>query len=87
MFPSAFGSSLAIRRPEHSSSRNRGTMEWWLVVKAGLSGTSRLFHFYIIRLRPNTLSRFIGTAGMKGKVNRAVARQSEGGFGYVAIPL
>jgi len=24
---------------------------------------------------------------MKGKVNRAVARQSEGGLGYVAIPL
>jgi hypothetical protein len=28
-----------------------------------------------------------GAAGMKGKVNRAVARQSEGGFGYVAISL
>ena len=27
-----------------------------------------------IRLRPNTLSRFIGTAGMKGKVNRVEAR-------------
>ncbi|MES0362662.1 MAG: hypothetical protein ABUK14_01800 [Desulfobacteria bacterium] len=28
-----------------------------------------------------------GAEGMKGKVNRAVARQSEGGFGYGAIPL
>jgi hypothetical protein len=26
-------------------------------------------------------------AGMKGKVNRAVARQSEGGFGFGAISL
>ena len=32
-------------------------------------------------------SRFTGAAGMKGKVNRAVARKSEGGFGYGAIPL
>jgi hypothetical protein len=37
-----------------------------------------------IRLCPNTLQL---AAGMKGKVNRAVARQSEGGFGYGAIPL
>jgi hypothetical protein len=37
-----------------------------------------------IRLRPNTLQL---AAGMKGKVNRAVARQSEGGFGFGAIPL
>ncbi len=38
----------------------------------------------IIRLRLNTLQL---AAGMKGKVNRAVARQSEGGLGFVAIPL
>jgi hypothetical protein len=37
-----------------------------------------------IRLRPNTLQL---AARMKGKVNRAVARQGEGGFGHVAIPL
>jgi hypothetical protein len=37
-----------------------------------------------IRLRPNTLQL---AAGMKGKVNRAVAHQSEGGFGFGAIPL
>ena len=37
-----------------------------------------------IRLRPNTLQL---AAGMKGKVNRAVARQSEGGLGFGAIPL
>jgi hypothetical protein len=37
-----------------------------------------------IRLRPNTLQL---AAGMKGKVNRAVARQSEGGFGFGVIPL
>jgi hypothetical protein len=37
-----------------------------------------------IRLRPNTLQL---AAGMKGNVNRAVARQSEGGFGFGAIPL
>jgi hypothetical protein len=37
-----------------------------------------------IRLRPNTLQL---AAGMKGKVNRVVARQSEGGFGFGAIPL
>jgi hypothetical protein len=36
-----------------------------------------------IRLRLNTLQL---AAGMKGKVNRAVARQSEGGLGYGAIP-
>ncbi len=42
---------------------------------------------FFVRLCPNTLSRFIGTAGMRGKVNRAVARQSEGGFGYGAISL
>jgi hypothetical protein len=45
-----------------------------------------------IRLRPNTLQVLPDgsasrAAGMKGKVNRAVARQSEGGFGYGAIPL
>jgi len=28
-----------------------------------------------------------GAAGMKGKANRAEARQSEGGSGYGAIPL
>jgi len=38
----------------------------------------------IIRLRLNTLQL---AAGMKSKVNRAVARKSEGGFGYGAIPL
>jgi hypothetical protein len=38
----------------------------------------------IIRLRLNTLQL---AAGMKGKVDRAVARKSEGGFGYGAIPL
>jgi len=37
-----------------------------------------------IRLRLNTLQL---AAGMKGKVNRAVARKSEGGFGCGAIPL
>jgi hypothetical protein len=37
-----------------------------------------------IRLRPNTLQP---AAGMKGKVNRAAARQSEGGLGFGAIPL
>jgi hypothetical protein len=37
-----------------------------------------------IRLRPNTLQL---AAGMKGNVNRTVARQSEGGFGFGAIPL
>ncbi len=37
-----------------------------------------------IRLRLNTLQL---AAGMKGKVNRAEARQSVGGLGYGAIPL
>jgi hypothetical protein len=37
-----------------------------------------------IRLRLNTLQL---AAGMKGKTNRAEARWSEGGLGYVAIPL
>jgi hypothetical protein len=37
-----------------------------------------------IHLRLNTLQL---AAGMKGKVNRAVARQSEGGLGFGAIPL
>jgi len=38
----------------------------------------------IIRLRLKTLQL---AAGMKGKMDRAVARKSEGGFGYGAIPL
>jgi len=42
------------------------------------------FVIRFIRLRLNTLQL---ATGMKGKVNRAVARQSEGGLGYVAIPL
>jgi hypothetical protein len=37
-----------------------------------------------IRLRLNTLQL---AAGMKGKVNRDEARQSEGGLGYGAIAL
>ena len=37
-----------------------------------------------IRLRLNTLQL---VAVMKGKVNRAEARQSVGGLGYGAIPL
>jgi hypothetical protein len=37
-----------------------------------------------IRLGPNTLQL---AAGMKGNVNRAAARQGEGGFGFGAIPL
>ena len=37
-----------------------------------------------IRLRLNTLQL---AAGMKGKVNRAEARKSVGGFGYGGIPL
>jgi hypothetical protein len=43
----------------------------------------------LIRLRLNTLSARVlwRTAGMKGKVNRAEARQSVGGLGYDAIPL
>jgi hypothetical protein len=36
------------------------------------------------RLRLNTLQL---VAGMKGKVNRAEARKSAGGFGYGEIPL
>jgi hypothetical protein len=39
---------------------------------------------FFIRLRLNTPHL---AAWMKGKVNRAIARQSEGGLGYVAIPL
>jgi hypothetical protein len=39
---------------------------------------------YFIRLRLNTLQL---AAGMKGKVNCAEARQSEGGLGYGVIPL
>ena len=39
---------------------------------------------FFIRLRLNTLQL---AAGMKGKVNRAEARQSVGGLCYGAIPL
>jgi len=49
----------------------------------GWKGPKR-FPAPFIRLRPNTLQL---AAGMKGKVNRTVARQSEGGFGFGAIPL
>jgi len=51
---------------------------------ASLSDSLLHVAYDFIRLRPNTLQL---AAGMKGKVNRAVARQSEGGFGYGAIPL
>jgi len=44
----------------------------------------RVKAYCLIRLRLNTPQL---AAGMKGKVNRAVARKSEGGFGYGAIPL
>jgi len=43
-----------------------------------------MYSVYFIRLRLNTLQL---AAGMHGKVNRAVVRQSKGGLGYVAIPL
>jgi hypothetical protein len=54
---------------------------------------SVLKKYFFIRLRRNTLQL---AAGMKGKVNRAEAHQSEGGLiplylsrwnGYGAIPL
>jgi hypothetical protein len=40
--------------------------------------------YCLIRLRLDTLQL---VAGMRGKANRAKARQSEGGLGYGAIPL
>ena len=46
--------------------------------------TDAIFRFRFIRLRLNTMQL---AAGMKGKMNRAEARQSVGGFGYGAIPL